>query len=91
MWSYTGSRNHLCQAIRHSTGAFQVATRPKRKSPSETAAERKEAATFLAALKRHSQVQESDGPLKPGVTHVLKPAAAKGKGKQLVRKRFSAI
>jgi hypothetical protein len=42
-------------------------------------------------LKRHGQVQESDGPLKPGVTHVLKPAAAKGKGKQLVRKRFSAI
>jgi hypothetical protein len=68
-----------------------VATRPKRKSPGETAAERKEAATFLAALKRHGQVQKSDGPLKPGVTHVLEPAAAKGKSKQLVRKRFSAI
>ena len=88
---YNIERNHPCYAIPHSTGAFQVATRPKRKSPGKTAAERKEAATFLAALKRHGQVQESDGPLKPGVTHVLKPAAAKGKGKQLVRKRFSAI
>jgi hypothetical protein len=68
-----------------------VTTRSKRKSPAETAAERKEAAVFLAALKRHGQVQESNGPLKPGVTHVLKPATAKGKGKQLVRKRFSAI
>ena len=33
---------------------------------------------------------DMDGPLKPGVTHVLKPAGAKGKAK-LVRKRFSAI
>jgi hypothetical protein len=68
-----------------------VATRSKRNSPNEKAAKRKEAATFLAALKRHGQVQESDGPLKPGVTHVLEPAATKGKAKQLVRKRFSAI
>ena len=43
---------------------------------------------FLAALKRHGQVQEDAAPLKPGVTHVIE--RVKGKPR-LVRKRFSAI
>ncbi|HXR64107.1 MAG TPA: hypothetical protein VN720_11265 [Rudaea sp.] len=49
-----------------------------------------EEARFLAALKRHGQVQKAGGPLKPGVTHVLEPVKPKGKPR-LVRKRFSAI
>jgi hypothetical protein len=67
-----------------------VATKAKRKSRTKAAVRQTEEAVFLAALKRHGQVQESDGPLKPGVTHVLEPARAKGKAK-LVRKRFSAV
>ena len=67
-----------------------MATKAKRKPPTKAAVRQTEEAVFLAALKRHGQVQESDGPLKPGVTHVLKPAGAKGKAKP-VRKRFSAI
>lgn len=49
-----------------------------------------EEARFLAALKRHGQVQKAGGLLKPGVTHVLEPVKPKGKPR-LVRKRFSAI
>jgi hypothetical protein len=64
--------------------------KPKRKSRAAPAGDGKEAAEFLAVLKRHGQVQESDGPLKPGVTHVIEPATAKRKAR-LVRKRFSAI
>ena len=67
-----------------------MATKSKRKSRIAPTSGEKEAALFLAALKRHGQVQESGGPLKPGVTHVIKPATAKSKSR-LVRKRFSAI
>ncbi len=68
-----------------------MTTKPKRKSATASGAEKKrEAAVFLAALKRHGQVQKAGGPLKPGVTHVLEPAKSKGKPR-LVRKRFSAI
>lgn len=62
----------------------------KPKSIAPTKEERTEKAAFVAALKRHRQVQTDDGPLKPGVTHVLKKTSARAKP-QLTRKRFSAI
>ena len=64
-------------------------TKLKRK-PGKTAPAKRETGAFLAALKRHGQVQKSGGPLRPGVTHVLEPVKPKGKPR-LVRKRFSAI
>lgn len=70
-----------------------VATKPKAKSRASRASrseEVREADTFLAALKRHGQVQEDAAALKPGVTHVIERAGAKAKPR-LVRKRFSAI
>jgi len=60
----------------------------KRKTPRKSA-KKAETAAFVEALKRHGQLQTEDGPLKRGVTHVLKKTA-RGKP-QLVRKRFSAI
>ena len=68
-----------------------MATKPKAKSRVSRASrseEVREADAFLAALKRHGQVQEDAAPLKPGVTHVIE--RVKGKPR-LVRKRFSAI
>lgn len=62
----------------------------KPKSIAATKEERAENAAFVAALKHHHQVQTDDGPLKPGVTHVLKKTSPRAKP-QLTRKRFSAI
>jgi hypothetical protein len=70
--------------------AVAETAKPKRKPAATSRAEKAEEARFLAALKRHGQVQRAGGPLKPGVTHVLEPAKPKGKPR-LVRKRFSAI
>jgi hypothetical protein len=75
--------------IDHDRQSDHMPTKPKRKSGTAATSER-EADVFLAALKRHGQVRKADGPLKPGVTHVLEPAKPKGKSR-LVRKRFSAI
>jgi hypothetical protein len=70
-----------------------VATKPKAKSRVSRASRSedvRETDVFLAALKRHGQVQEDATPLKPGVTHVIERTGAKAKPR-LVRKRFSAI
>ena len=70
-----------------------MATKPKAKSRVSRASRRedvRETDVFLAALKRHGQVQEDATPLKPGVTHVIERTGAKAKPR-LVRKRFSAI
>ena len=63
----------------------------KRKTKSGTAREvhKQEADVFIAALECHDQVQDENGPLKRGVTHVRKKEP-KGKVK-VSRKRFSAI
>ena len=69
-----------------------VATKPKTKARASRVSrseDAREAAAFLASLKRHGQVQEDAGALKSGVTHVLEPSR-KGKPR-LVRKRFSAV
>ena len=70
-----------------------VATKSKAKARASGVSrsqDAREAAEFLAALKRHGHVQETGGALKPGVTHVLERSGGKGKPR-LVRKRFSAI
>jgi hypothetical protein len=56
-----------------------------KKTRGSNAGERK---AFVAALKRHGQIQADGAPLAPGVTHVVE-RDAKGRPR-VVRKRFSA-